>query len=143
MNREIAVSDMFTRFHSSKCRSYELMEQNLKIYIYKEGKRPVFHQPKLKGIYASEGWFMKQLKASKEFLTDDPNKAHLFYLPFSSQTLEEVVYVPGSHSFDKLKAFLNKYLDLIKGRYPFWNRTQGADHFLVACHDWVRCYKFL
>ncbi|KAK4730169.1 hypothetical protein R3W88_023157 [Solanum pinnatisectum] len=118
-------------------RSYELMEQNLKIYIYKEGKRPIFHQPKLKGIYASEGWFMKQLKASKQFLTDDPNKAHLFYLPFSSQTLEEVVYVPGSRSFDKLKAFLNNYLDLIKGRYPFWNRTQGADHFLVACHDWA------
>ncbi|XP_049377966.1 probable glycosyltransferase At5g03795 [Solanum stenotomum] len=118
-------------------RSYELMEQNLKIYIYKEGKRPIFHQPKLKGIYASEGWFMKQLKESKQFLTDDPNKAHLFYLPFSSQTLEEVVYVPGSRSFDKLKAFLNNYLDLIKGRYPFWNRTQGADHFLVACHDWA------
>ncbi|KAM3282143.1 putative glycosyltransferase [Capsicum chacoense] len=118
-------------------RSYELMEQNLKVYIYKEGKRPVFHQPPLKGIYASEGWFMKQLKASQHFLTNDPNKAHLFYVPFSSQILEQVVYVPGSHSFTNLKAYLKNYLDLIKGRYPFWNRTQGADHFLVACHDWA------
>ncbi|CAN4076764.1 unnamed protein product [Withania somnifera] len=118
-------------------RSYELMERNLKIYVYKEGKRPVFHQQRLRGIYASEGWFMKQLKASHRFLTDDPNKAHLFYLPFSSQILEEVVYMPGSHSFTNLKAYLKNYLDLIKGRYPFWNRTQGADHFLVACHDWA------
>ncbi|MCD9639169.1 hypothetical protein HAX54_023526, partial [Datura stramonium] len=118
-------------------RSYELMERNLKVYIYKEGKRPVFHQQRLNGIYASEGWFMKQLKASQNFLTNDPNKSHLFYLPFSSQILEEVVYVPGSHSFTNLKAYLKDYLDLIKGRYPFWNRTQGADHFLVACHDWA------
>ncbi|XP_016510893.2 putative glycosyltransferase At5g03795 [Nicotiana tabacum] len=118
-------------------RSYELMERNLKVYIYREGKRPVFHQPRLKGIYASEGWFMKQLKASQHFLTNDPNKAHLFYLPFSSQILGEVVYVPGSHSFTNLKAYLKNYVDLIKGRYPFWNRTQGADHFLIACHDWA------
>lgn len=113
------------------------MERNLKVYIYREGKRPVFHQPRLKGIYASEGWFMQQLKASQHFLTNDPNKAHLFYLPFSSQILGEVVYVRGSHSFTNLKAYLKNYVDLIKGRYPFWNRTQGADHFLVACHDWV------
>ncbi|XP_059275037.1 probable glycosyltransferase At5g03795 [Lycium ferocissimum] len=118
-------------------RSYELMERNLKVYIYREGKRPVFHQSRLTGIYASEGWFMKQLKASQHFLTKDPNKAHLFYLPFSSQILEEVLYVPGSHSFTNLKAYLKNYVDLIKGRYPFWNRTQGADHFLVACHDWA------
>ncbi|KAJ8531358.1 hypothetical protein K7X08_026792 [Anisodus acutangulus] len=118
-------------------RSYELMEQNLKVYIYAEGKRPVFHQSRLTGIYASEGWFMKQLKASQHYLTNDPKKAHLFYLPFSSQILEEVVYVPNSHSFTNLKAYLKNYVDLIKGRYPYWNRTQGADHFLVACHDWA------
>lgn len=118
-------------------RSYELMEQTLKVYIYKEGKRPVFHQPVLKGIYASEGWFMKLLKANKQFVTKNPRKAHLFYLPFSSRKLEETLYVPDSHSRKNLIAYLENYLDLIIAKYPFWNRTGGADHFLAACHDWA------
>ncbi|KAJ0511806.1 putative exostosin [Helianthus annuus] len=41
-------------------RSYELMEKTLKVYIYKEGEKPIFHPPEaiMKGMYASEGWFM-------------------------------------------------------------------------------------
>lgn len=118
-------------------RSYELMEQTLKVYIYKEGQRPIFHTPVLKGIYASEGWFMKLLKSSKQFVTRKPKKAHLFYLPFSSRMLEETLYVPDSHSRKNLIKCLNDYLDVISRRYPFWNRTTGSDHFLVACHDWA------
>ena len=61
-------------------RSYELMEKLLKVYIYQEGEKPIFHDPILEGIYASEGWFMKLLEANKNFITIDPTKAHLFYL---------------------------------------------------------------
>ncbi|WZZ09593.1 hypothetical protein YC2023_095514 [Brassica napus] len=118
-------------------RSYELMETKLKVYVYREGKRPVFHKPVLKGIYASEGWFMRQLKASKTFVTKNPRKAHLFYLPFSSKMLEESLYVPGSHSDKNLVKFLKNYLDMISSKYHFWNKTGGSDHFLVACHDWA------
>ncbi|CAN6819372.1 unnamed protein product [Brassica oleracea var. botrytis] len=118
-------------------RSYELMESKLKVYVYREGKRPVFHKPVLKGIYASEGWFMRQLKASKTFVTKNPRKAHLFYLPFSSKMLEESLYVPGSHSDKNLVKFLKNYLDMISSKYHFWNKTGGSDHFLVACHDWA------
>ncbi|KAL2455649.1 Exostosin family protein [Abeliophyllum distichum] len=122
---------------STFVRSYEIMEQKLKVYIYREGKRPVFHQPKLKGIYASEGWFMKFMESSQQYVTSNPKEAHLFYLPFSSQILVDAVYVPDSHSFDDIREYLKNYLDLIKKRYTFWNRTDGADHFLVACHDWA------
>ncbi|KAL9288926.1 putative xylogalacturonan beta-1,3-xylosyltransferase [Arabidopsis thaliana] len=118
-------------------RSYELMEKKLKVYVYREGKRPVLHKPVLKGIYASEGWFMKQLKSSRTFVTKDPRKAHLFYLPFSSKMLEETLYVPGSHSDKNLIQFLKNYLDMISSKYSFWNKTGGSDHFLVACHDWA------
>ncbi|KAF3446049.1 hypothetical protein FNV43_RR11227 [Rhamnella rubrinervis] len=87
-------------------RSYELMEDILKVYVYREGKRPVLHTPVLKGIYASEGWFMKQLEVN-------------------------------SHSHKNLIEYLKNYLDMVAAKHPFWNRTGGADHFLVACHDWA------
>uniref|UniRef100_A0A7C9FBK8 Exostosin GT47 domain-containing protein n=1 Tax=Opuntia streptacantha TaxID=393608 RepID=A0A7C9FBK8_OPUST len=118
-------------------RSYELMEQMLKIYVYKEGDRPIFHKPPLEGIYASEGWFMKLLEANRQFVTKRPEDAHLFYLPFSSRNLEEALYVPNSHSHRNLELHLKGYVDMIAAIYPFWNRTYGADHFLVACHDWA------
>lgn len=72
------------RNYSMFARSYELMEHMLRVYIYKEGDKPVFHQPHLRGIYASEGWFMKLMEGNRQFVVRDPRKAHLFYLPFSS-----------------------------------------------------------
>ncbi|KAF5823916.1 putative xylogalacturonan beta-1,3-xylosyltransferase [Helianthus annuus] len=115
------------------------MEKTLKVYIYKEGDKPIFHQPEamLTGVYASEGWFMKNIKESKHFVTSNPEKAHLFYIPFSSRVLQLQLYVPGSHSKKNLIQYLKNYVHRITTRYNFWNRTDGSDHFLVACHDWA------
>ncbi|CAN0900080.1 Probable glycosyltransferase At5g03795 [Linum grandiflorum] len=122
-------------------RSYALMERTLKVYVYKDGKKPIFHMPILKGLYASEGWFMKLMEASKQFLAKDPRKAHLFYMPFSSRMLEHTLYVRNSHNRTNLRHYLKLYADSIAAKYPYWNRTGGADHFLVACHDWVSGFK--
>ncbi|CAH8270802.1 unnamed protein product [Arabidopsis lyrata] len=115
------------------------MEQTLKVYIYSEGDRPIFHQPEaiMEGIYASEGWFMKLMESNHRFLTKDPNIAHLFYLPFSTRILQQKLYVHDSHSRRNLVKYLKNYLDLIASNYPFWNRTRGSDHFFTACHDWA------
>lgn len=118
-------------------RSYELMERILKIYVYKEGAKPIFHQPILKGLYASEGWFMKLMERNKKYVVKDPRKAHLFYMPFSSRMLEYTLYVRNSHDRTNLRQYLKDYSEKIAAKYRFWNRTGGADHFLVACHDWV------
>ncbi|WJX30151.1 hypothetical protein P8452_18720 [Trifolium repens] len=112
--------------------SYELMERKLKVYIYREGEKPIFHQPKMRGLYASEGWFMKLMEGNKRFIVKDPKKAHLFYLPFSSQIL-----MANLSDNKKMEQYLERYVNLIAGRYRFWNRTGGAGHFLVACHDWA------
>ncbi|KAK4422905.1 putative glycosyltransferase [Sesamum alatum] len=117
-------------------RSYEWMERILKVYIYGEGERPIFHQPELKGIYASEGWFMKLMEENKQFVTKDPDKAHLFYLPYSARQLQKALYVRNSHNMKPLSIFLRDYVNMLAAKYPFWNRTHGFDHFLVACHDW-------
>ncbi|KAK9101208.1 hypothetical protein Scep_024638 [Stephania cephalantha] len=118
-------------------RSYELMERMLKVYVYREGEKPIFHLPILKGIYASEGWFMKLMEGNRKFVVKDPTKAHLFYMPFSSRMLEHTLYVPNSHNMTNLAQYVKDYTLMIATKYPFWNRTSGADHFFVACHDWA------
>ncbi|XP_010940042.1 probable glycosyltransferase At5g03795 [Elaeis guineensis] len=117
-------------------RSYELMERILKVYIYKDGSRPIFHFPDLKGIYASEGWFMKLMEGNKQFVVKDGKKAHLFYLPYGARQLELTLYRPDSHNINDLLIFLRDYINMISAKYPYWNRTRGTDHFFVACHDW-------
>ncbi|XP_010440808.1 PREDICTED: probable glycosyltransferase At3g07620 [Camelina sativa] len=116
-------------------RSYDLMERKLKVYVYKEGEKPIFHTSIPRGIYASEGWFMKLMESNKKFTVRDPRKAHLFYIPISIKALRSSLgqdfQTPRS-----LADHLKEYVDLIAGKYKFWNRTGGADHFLVACHDW-------
>ncbi|GLT57411.1 hypothetical protein SLA2020_303860 [Shorea laevis] len=112
------------------------MEMILKVFIYPDGARPIFHEPHLQGIYASEGWFMKLIEANRQFVTRDPKKAHLFYLPYSARQLQMALYVPESHNMKPLSIFLRDYVNMIAAKYPFWNRTHGSDHFLAACHDW-------
>jgi hypothetical protein len=102
------------------------MERKLKVYIYREGEKPIFHQPKMRGLYASEGWFMKLMEGNKRFIVKDPKKAHLFYLPFSSQILRA-----NLSDNKKMEQYLERYVNLIAGRYRFWNRTGGVDHFLL------------
>ncbi|KAL8120216.1 putative glycosyltransferase At3g07620 [Apium graveolens] len=117
-------------------RSYDLMERTLKVYVYNEGEKPIFHNPKMRGIYASEGWFMSLMEKNKQFVVRDPRKAHLFYLPFSSKMLR-ISLLQQNYSSQMGNTFLKNYIDLIAKKYRFWNRTSGADHFLVACHDWA------
>ncbi|KAJ8531360.1 hypothetical protein K7X08_026794 [Anisodus acutangulus] len=119
-------------------RSYELMEKTLKVYIYAEGEKPIFHSGPLDGIYASEGWFMKLLQENKRFVTKNPEKSHLFYLPISFRKLKVTLYVPDSHKRTIILHFLSNYVEMIAQKYHFWNRTGGADRFIVvASHDWA------
>ena len=84
---------------------------------------------------------MKLMEGNKHFVVKDPRKAHLFYMPFSSRMLEYSLYVHNSHNWTNLWQYLKDYSENIAAKYPYWNRTGGADHFLVACHDWV-CLLF-
>ncbi|KAK8660583.1 hypothetical protein V6N13_051505 [Hibiscus sabdariffa] len=131
---------------SSFKRSYELMERTLRVYVYKDGKKPIFHLPILKGLYASEGWFMKLMQGNKRFLVKDPRRAHLFYMPFSSRMLEYTLYVRNSHNRTNLRQFMKDYTETIAAKYPYFNRTGGSDHFLVLAtigHHMEHCIKAL
>jgi hypothetical protein len=113
------------------------MEKQFKVFIYEEGEPPVFHNGPCKDIYSMEGNFIHAIEMNDQFRTKDPQKAHVFFLPFSVVMLVHYVYIRNSHDYGPIKKTVTDYINVISGKYPYWNRSLGADHFMLACHDWV------
>ncbi|KAK4282120.1 hypothetical protein QN277_013533 [Acacia crassicarpa] len=115
---------------------YEEMKRSFKIYVYPHSKDDAFANVLLPaneepgGNYASESYFKKALMNS-QFITPDPANADLFFMPFSIASLrhDRRVGVGG------IKGFVRDYIREISHKYPYWNRSDGADHFYVACHS--------
>ncbi|KAA8516639.1 hypothetical protein F0562_016855 [Nyssa sinensis] len=120
-----------TAFH----RSYLEMEKQFKVFIYEEGEPPIFHYGPCMHTYAIEGLFIQSMEIS-QFRTRDPHRAHVYFLPFSVTMITQVVYVPDSHEWGLMKNTAADYVNVIANKYPYWNRSLGADHFMLACHDW-------
>ena len=74
--------------------NYEEMERNFKIYIYPDGDPDTFYQTprKLTGKYASEGYFFQNIRESR-FQTQDPDQAHLFFIPISCHKMRGKVFL--------------------------------------------------
>lgn len=64
------------------------MEKDFKVFIYPDGDPNTYYQTprKLTGKYASEGYFFQNIRESR-FRTDDPDRAHLFFIPISSHKM--------------------------------------------------------
>ncbi|XP_031104207.1 probable glycosyltransferase At5g03795 [Ipomoea triloba] len=117
-------------------RSYLEMEKHFRIYVYEEGEPPVFHYCSSQGILGIEGILIHQIEMSK-FVTKDPEKAHVFFLPFSVYSLVSYVYIVDSHQKKPMQNTAADYIHNISRKYPYWNRSLGYDHFMLACHDWA------
>ncbi|CAD6220759.1 unnamed protein product [Miscanthus lutarioriparius] len=117
-------------------RSYLEMEKQLKVYVYEEGEPPVFHDGPCRSIYSTEGRFIHAMEMDSRLRTRDPARAHVFFLPFSVVKMVKTVYEPGSHDMAPLKRTVADYIRVLSSKYPFWNRSAGADHFMLSCHDW-------
>ncbi|XP_042475475.1 probable glycosyltransferase At5g03795 [Macadamia integrifolia] len=117
-------------------RSYLEMEKHFKVFIYEEGEAPLFHNGPCKSIYSMEGNFIHRMEIDSQIRTRDPEKAHMFFLPFSVTMMVRFVYVSNSHDSGPIKRTVRDYVDVISKKYPFWNRSLGADHFMLSCHDW-------
>ncbi|KAF7147274.1 hypothetical protein RHSIM_Rhsim03G0056800 [Rhododendron simsii] len=116
--------------------NYKAMNRSLKIYVYPHSPHdrfanvllPVTSEPG--GNYASESYFKKALMKS-HFITKDPSKADFFFLPFSVTGMrnDKRIGVGG------MQDYVQDYVSNVRQKYPYWNRTGGADHFYVACHS--------
>ncbi|XP_004501350.1 probable glycosyltransferase At5g25310 [Cicer arietinum] len=118
--------------------SYLEMEKIFKVYVYPDGDLPIVHDGPCKDIYSIEGRFLHEMEHGVgRFRTNDPNAAHVYFLPFSVTWMVKYLYTPSSnYDITPLKQFVSDYVRMVSMRYPFWNKTRGADHFMLACHDW-------
>ncbi|XP_031473193.1 probable glycosyltransferase At5g03795 [Nymphaea colorata] len=112
-------------------RNYAEMQKNFKVFIYPDGDPNTFFQTprKLTGKYASEGFFFQNIRESK-FRTLDPDSADLFFIPISCHKMRG-----KGTSYENMTIIVKNYVDELINKYPYWNRTLGADHFFVTCHD--------
>lgn len=111
--------------------NYVEMLKRFKVYVYSDGDPKTYYQTprKLTGKYSSEGYFFQNLKDSS-FLTDDPDQADLFFIPISCHKMRG-----KGISYGNMTIIVRDYVESLMSKYPYWNRTLGADHFFVTCHD--------
>eukprot|EP00253_Pinus_taeda_P026721 PITA_26721 len=132
----ISTSDIYKNavaFHQS----YREMWKRFKIFLYRDGEPPLVHIGPCKNIYTTEGRFIDELELGNRFLTSNPEDAHVFFLPFSVTLMVTYIYKPYSYDVKPLKRFMADYIHVVANKYSFWNRSQGADHFMLSCHDWA------
>ncbi|KAL6330830.1 hypothetical protein AAG906_009258 [Vitis piasezkii] len=101
------------------------MVKRFKVWTYREGAQPIFHEGPLNNIYAIEGQFIDEM----DFIVGKSLKVVQFlYLPITS---------PEDYSRKRLQRIVTDYVKVVADKYPYWNRSGGADHFMVSCHDWA------
>ncbi|OMO95967.1 Exostosin-like protein [Corchorus olitorius] len=115
------------------------MVKRFKVWVYTEGEPPFLHGGPVNNIYGIEGQFMDEMESGKShFLARRPEEAHAFLIPVSVAKIITFLYRPlVTYSRDQLHRVVSDYVGVIADKYPYWNRSNGADHFLVSCHDWA------
>ncbi|KAL5559767.1 hypothetical protein UlMin_035978 [Ulmus minor] len=115
------------------------MEKRFRVWVYKEGEPPLFHEAPLKSIYSSGGQFMAEMKMDSPFLARRPEDALAFYIPISITGIIQHLYNHRAPDYDRGRIFrvFEDYVRVVSRKYPFWKRSNGADHFMVSCHDWA------
>ncbi|XP_057467422.1 probable glycosyltransferase At5g11130 isoform X1 [Actinidia eriantha] len=115
------------------------MEKRFKVWTYKEGERPLFHNGPMNDIYSIEGQFIDELgRENNPFKAGQPEEAMAFFVPVSVTNIVRFVYRPYiTYSRARLQNIVEDYISIVSQNYPYWNRSLGADHFFVSCHDWA------
>jgi hypothetical protein len=113
------------------------MVKRFKVWAYREGEKPLVHCGPMSYIYSIEGQFIDEMERGKStFMARHPDEAHAFFLPISITKIVNFFYRLDPRHFPLLPIFTD-YVNVVSTKYPYWNRSSGADHFMVSCHDWV------
>lgn len=120
------------------------MLKRFKVWTYKEGEQPLVHEGPMSSIYGIEGHIISEIESkASPFSARHPDEAQVFMLPISVTQIVRYLYKPlTTYSRDQLMRVTVDYTNIIAHRYPYWNKSKGADHFLASCHDWVTIHSF-
>jgi hypothetical protein len=115
----------------------------LKVYVYelptKYNKKMVAKDSRcLSHMFAAE-IFMHRFLLSSAIRTLNPEEADWFYTPvYTTCDL-----TPWGHPLPfKSPRIMRSAVQFISKRWPYWNRTEGADHFFVVPHDFGACFHY-
>lgn len=92
-------------------------------------------------LFASEVAIHRAISNSDDVRTFDPYEADFFFVPVYVSC--NFSTVNGFPAIGHARALLSSAVDFISSNYPFWNRSNGADHVFVASHDFGSCFHTL
>ncbi|XP_075674910.1 putative glycosyltransferase At5g25310 [Castanea sativa] len=104
--------------------NYYQMERIFKVYMYPEDE--VLNKYYQNG---SEGYFFKNIKDS-QFRTTIAQEAHLFFIPIRTHQMHNM-----GTSIEEMAIVVQNYFQSLITENPYWNKSQGADHFFINCHE--------
>eukprot|EP00250_Pteridium_aquilinum_P014572 c22068_g1_i4 orf=250-1491(+) len=115
----------------------------LKVYIYdmpsRFNKRVVQKDMRcLSHMFAVE-IHMHLFLLSSSVRTLDPEEADWFYTPvYTNCDLTKT----GLPFIINMPRMMRSAIEYVSTRWPYWNRTDGADHFFVVPHDFGACFHY-
>ncbi|XP_043694121.1 probable glucuronosyltransferase Os01g0926600 [Telopea speciosissima] len=83
--------------------------------------------------------YMHQFLLKSPVRTLNPEEADWFYTPvYTTCDL-----TPGGHPMtDRSPRLMRAAIKEISSEWPYWDRTEGADHFFLVPHDFGACFHF-
>lgn len=125
----------------------DVLEDNpvgrLKVYVYelpsKYNKKILQKDPRcLTHMFAAE-IFMHRFLLSSPVRTSNPEEADWFYTPIYTTCDLTPTGLPLPFKSPRM---MRSAIQLISSNWPYWNRTEGADHFFVVPHDFGACFHY-
>lgn len=125
----------------------DVLEDNpvgrLKVYVYelpsKYNKKLLQKDPRcLNHMFAAE-IYMHRFLLSSAVRTLNPEEADWFYTPIYTTCDLTPTGLPLPFKSPRM---MRSAIQLISSNWPYWNRTEGADHFFVVPHDFGACFHY-
>ena len=115
----------------------------LKVFVYelpsKYNKKILQKDSRcLTHMFAAE-IFMHRFLLSSPVRTLNPEEADWFYTPVYSTCDLTPNGLPLPFKSPRM---MRSAIQLISSNWPYWNRTEGADHFFVVPHDFGACFHY-
>lgn len=115
----------------------------LKVFVYelpsKYNKKILQKDPRcLNHMFAAE-IYMHRFLLSSPVRTLNPEEADWFYTPVYTTCDLTPNGLPLPFKSPRM---MRSAIQLISSNWPYWNRTEGADHFFVVPHDFAACFHY-